>query len=93
MYASSCRSWWSWVLGVYNPLQIIGWGVYCRYMKHQTNCYRNIKGVEYKNYADLIYSDVENKKVVEEAKAEFSKVRVIKHWTGDFQQVFVANQK
>jgi hypothetical protein len=59
-------------------------------IKHLNNCYRNIKGVAYKNHADLIYGDDENKKVIEDARREFKHVKLIKHWTGDFHQIFVA---
>ena len=58
-------------------------------MKHQANCYRNIKGKRYKNHADLIYSDAENERVIKEAKEKFTSVRQIKHPEG-YTQLFVA---
>jgi hypothetical protein len=61
--------------------------------KHQTNCYRNIGGIKYKNYADLIYGDKENKAVIQEAKAKFGKVKIITHWSKEYKQLFVADEK
>lgn len=59
-------------------------------IKHQTNCYRNINGVRYENYSDLIYSEEENKSVIAEAKKRFPRVRVIDR--GGFKAVFVARK-
>lgn len=59
--------------------------------KHQTKCYRVIKGIEYTNYCDLIMGNEENAKAIQEAKAEYKHVKVIKHWTKEYYQLFVAN--
>lgn len=60
--------------------------------KHQSNCYRNIKGVKYINYSDLLYADeTENDEVVARAKTEYKLVKVIKHHSGEYKQVFVSN--
>lgn len=48
-----------------------------RNVKHQSGCYRNIKGIKYTNYADLFYEEEENKKVIEEAKSNFKYVKVL----------------
>ncbi len=58
--------------------------------KHQAHCYRIIGGVRYTNYADLIYSDAENQKVIEEARAQFKNIKIITHWTKEYRQLFVA---
>lgn len=59
-------------------------------IKHQANCYRNIKDTRYTNYADLIQGDEEMKKIIAEAMDKFKKVKLIKHWTGEYMQLFVA---
>lgn len=59
--------------------------------KHQSNCYRNIKGVKYENHADLIYGEVENQEVIEKAKKEYKNVKKIKHHSGAYYQLFVAS--
>lgn len=59
-------------------------------VKHQQKCYRVIKGIRHTNYADLIYGEDENVKVIEEAKREYASVKVINHWTKEYKQVFVA---
>lgn len=57
--------------------------------KHQANCYRNIKGEKYINYCDLIMGDEENILAIENAKKEFSKVKIIPHWSKEYKQLFV----
>jgi predicted Zn-ribbon and HTH transcriptional regulator len=59
-------------------------------MKHQANCYRTFSGIRYTNFADLIFSDAENQKTIDEAKHKFSSVKKIKHPEG-YHQLFVAN--
>lgn len=54
-------------------------------MKHQGNCYRNIGGKKYTNYADLIMGEVENAQVIQEARATGRSVRKIKHPEGYYQ--------
>lgn len=57
--------------------------------KHQSQCYRNINGVKFKNGADLIYSDEENQRLIKEAKSQYKKVRIIKTKYGYSQLFFV----
>lgn len=61
-------------------------------MKHQSFCYRNIKGINYINFADLIYPDHENEFIIKQAKDKYHKVHKIKHPSG-YYQIFVANPK
>lgn len=60
-------------------------------VKHQSDCYRVINGIRYENFMDLVQGDIENAKGIEEAKKLFSKVKKIKHWTGEYYQLFVAD--
>ncbi len=62
-------------------------------IKHQTECFRNIKGVRYENYADLIRGDIENAELIKEAKAEYKNVRIMGRSDLDYKQLFVANRK
>lgn len=57
-------------------------------LKHQSQCYRYFKGEKYVNYADLIYGDKENERVIAEAKAQYGSVRKVKHKSG-YYQLFV----
>ncbi len=59
-------------------------------VKNQAKCYRNIGGVRFKNYADLIMGEVENNQVIAEARQNFKKVKIITHWTKEYKQLFVA---
>lgn len=59
-------------------------------VKHQTNCYRIIGGVKYMNWMDLIQGDEQNAIGIEEAKKQFSKIKKIKHWSGEYYQLFVS---
>lgn len=59
-------------------------------IKHQSKCYRNINGVKYMNFADLIYGDEENAKTIEEAKSQYKHVKIINHWTKEYKQLFVS---
>lgn len=58
-------------------------------VKHQSKCYRTFKGVEYVNYADLVYSDAENEQLLKEAKRLYVNVKSIMHHTREYRQVFV----
>lgn len=60
--------------------------------KHQANCYRNIKGVKYINYADLVMNDEENERVENKIRAEHGLVKKIKHHSGEYYQLFVAQE-
>jgi hypothetical protein len=60
-------------------------------MKHQSNCYRNIKGKHYINYIDLIMSEQENEIAINEAKRKFASIRKIKHPSG-YYQLFVSEK-
>lgn len=60
-------------------------------MKHLAKTYRNISGKQYENYCDLIYSDKENLEAINEAKKLYKSVRVIKHYSGEYSQVFGSN--
>ncbi len=62
-------------------------------VKHQTDCYRNINGVKYMNYMDLIQGDEENSKGIARARAEYKNVRIMGRSDLDYKQVFVANKK
>lgn len=57
-------------------------------IKDQKNCFRNINGKHYMNYADLIYGEKENLKLEKEAKETYHSVRVIKTKFG-YSQLFV----
>lgn len=59
-------------------------------VKHQTDCYRIIKGRKYINFADLIMGDEENFKVIGEATRTYPFVKRIKHHSGEYYQLFVA---
>lgn len=59
-------------------------------MKHQSKCFRNINGIKYTNYADLIYGENDNKSVIIEARQLFKRVKIIPHWTKEYKQLFVA---
>jgi hypothetical protein len=61
-------------------------------IKHQSNCYRNIKGVRYENYSDLIYGDEDNERIIKQAQALYKLVRKIKHPDG-YYQLFVNHLK
>lgn len=61
-------------------------------VKHQSACYRNIGGVKYTNYCDLIYGDEENARMITTAKSLYHLVRKIKHPDG-YYQLFVARIK
>lgn len=54
-------------------------------MKHQSDCYRIIKGVKYINWCDLIYQPEENDRILKEIKAKKIKHRRIKHPDGYYQ--------
>jgi hypothetical protein len=58
-------------------------------MKHQSQCYRTIKGQRLLNYCDLIMSDEENNKVIAEAKKKYKIVRKLKHPSG-YYQLFIS---
>lgn len=58
--------------------------------KYQTDCYRIINGTKYMNWMDLIQGEIENNRGIEEAKKQFSKIKRIKHWKGEYYQLFVA---
>jgi hypothetical protein len=58
-------------------------------VKNQTKCYRNIGGVKYMNYADLIYGDAENNQIIQEVKASGKKYKIVTHWTKEYKQIFV----
>ncbi len=60
-------------------------------LKHQANCYRNIQGIKYNNYADLVMGEIENQKAIDEARQIYKHVKIIKHWTKEYDQLFVAN--
>lgn len=60
-------------------------------LKHQGACFRNIGGVKYENYCDLIMGEKENEEAIETAKKNYRLVKKIKHWTGEYYQLFVAN--
>lgn len=61
-------------------------------VKHQSECYRILKGIRYTNYADLIMSEEENLAVIAKARAEYVHVARRKHPDG-YEQVFVAHPK
>lgn len=61
-------------------------------IKHQSDCYRNIRGVKFQNYCDLIMSKSENNKAIAEAKSKFNRVRIVRHHSGEYKQLFVANK-
>lgn len=62
-------------------------------IKHQTDCFRNIKGVRYENYMDLIQGEKENQAGIKRAKEEYKNVRIMGRTDLDYKQVFVANKK
>ncbi len=59
-------------------------------VKQQSNAFRNIGGIKYKNYADLAQDDTTNAAIVEEARKLYHKVRIIPNRSFGFKQVFVA---
>lgn len=58
--------------------------------KHQSNCYRTIKGIRYINYIDLCFNEEKNKEIIKGAKKKFKRVRVMQR-DKDLKAVFVAN--
>ena len=57
--------------------------------KHQSNCYRTIKGIRYINYIDLCFNEEKNKEIIKGAKKKFKRVRVMQR-DKDLKAVFVA---
>ena len=55
-------------------------------VKHQSDCYRTIRGERYKNLCDVLGPDDEA--ALEEVKAKKLRHRVIKHPDG-FRQLFI----
>ena len=58
--------------------------------KHQSNCYRTMKGSRYINYIDLCFNEEKNKEIIKGAKKKFKRVRVMQR-DKDLKAVFVAN--
>lgn len=56
--------------------------------KNQNKCFRNIRGIRYENYADLIYGDAENAVVISNAMATGRRMRLVKHKDG-YRQLFL----
>jgi hypothetical protein len=64
--------------------------------KNQQSCYRqfSIKGKSTRlyNWSDLIMEAAEQEKIIREAKRIFKYVRIVKHHSGAYRQLFVSTE-